>query len=43
MEAKVVELSLEDNLLNLGLIEQLVSPHGVRKRKDVFEQEAAWS
>lgn len=34
------KLSLEDNLLNLGLIEQLVSPHSVRKRKDVFEQEA---
>jgi hypothetical protein len=41
MEATVAALSLEDDLLNLGLIEQLVSPHGVRKREDVFEQEAA--
>lgn len=37
----MAELSLEDNLLNLGLIEQLVSAHGVRKRQDVFEEEAA--
>jgi hypothetical protein len=40
MEVTVVALSLEDDLLNLGLIEKLVSPHGVRKRKDVFKQEA---
>jgi hypothetical protein len=43
MEVKMAELSLEDDLLDLGLIEQLVSLHGVRKRKDVFEQEATWS
>jgi hypothetical protein len=43
MEVKMAELSLEDDLLDLGLIEQLVSPHGVRKRKDVFEQEATGS
>jgi hypothetical protein len=40
MEATVAALSLEDDLLNLGLIEKLVSPHGVRKREDVFEKEA---